>query len=327
MTTTSVALVMLAAVLVPHPAPAQPAMARVSGVVVDDRDRPLAGVTVGLPCPPAKVRYATSDESGKFLLEDLPPANCRLMASKEGYVSASHPGDPDLFVPGGYSFVIREGESRDSIKLQLSLGGRVAGLITTPEGEAPPSLLIHLLRREIVNGTERLTAMPYGKVRPDGVVSSGAFPAGEYLVAAAPVPDDGSAIAPAEFAVTYFPGVIDPSKAAAISLRPGETADVRFALARVDTRVVSGSALDSRGQPLTAGTAVISFATQPAWIRGTVPLDKAGHFAIRGLQPGAYRLTVNKPDGSGRGVETTTMYVDVGLHDVTELVLKTRPLR
>jgi hypothetical protein len=303
-------------------------MARVTGVVVDERDRPLAGVRVGLPCPPAPVRYATSDESGHFRLENLPPAKCRLMASKDGYVTVNHPGDPGVVDRGGYTFVIREGESRDGVRLQLTLGGRVAGRITTPEGEIPTRIMVHLLRREVVNGTERLTALAYWPLRADGVLSSGAVLAGDYFVAASPVQDDGSAVAPAAFAVTYFPGVINRSEASVVTVKPGETAaDVSFALARVTTHLVSGIALDAAGQPITAGYASISFATSPAYIRGNVPLDKAGRFVIRGLQPGQYRLSAGKKDASGRVVEETTTYVEIGLHDVTELVLHTKRMR
>jgi hypothetical protein len=328
MTTTSLMLLMFAVAVMPHSTPAQPAMARITGIVVDERDRPLAGVRVGLPCPPAPVRYATSDESGHFRLENLPPANCRLMASKEGYVTAIHPGDAGVIVPDGYTFVIRDGESRDGVRLQLSLGGRVAGRITTPEGEIPTRMRVHLLRREIVNGTERLTALAYGPLRADGVLSSGAVQAGDYFVAVGPIPDDGSAVAPAEFAVTYFPGVVNLSEASVVTVKPGETAaDVNFALARVKTHLVSGVALDAAGQPITTGNAGISFATKPAYIRGTVPLDMAGRFVIRGLQPGRYRLWVAKKNASGRDIESATMDVEIGLHDVTELVLNTKPVR
>src|SRR5687768_2534878 len=187
MITTSLMPLMFAAVVMSHSAPVQPAMARVTGVVVDDRDRPLAGVRVALPCPPAPVRYVTSDESGHFRLEDLPPANCRLMASKDGYVTVNHPGDPGVFMSGGYTFVIRKGESRDGVRLQLSLGGRVAGRITTPEGETPTRMRVHLLRREVVNGRERLTALAFPDLRADGVLPNGAVPAGDYFVAVSPV--------------------------------------------------------------------------------------------------------------------------------------------
>ena len=327
MTKESVLLVMFAMVVFPCPARAQVAMARVTGVVVDERDRPLAGVSVALPCPPAKVRYTTTDESGNFLLENLPPANCRLLARKDGYLEASHPGEPGLFVPGGYTFVIREGESRDSITLRLSLGGQITGRITTPEGEVPPKGYLHLIRREIINGSERQT-VTLGPVRPDGIFLSSPLPAGDYFVASGPAPDNGSAVAPAEFAVTYFPGVVDITEASLVKVRVGETTpDVSFRRARVKTRTVSGTALDSAGQPLTSGVAVISFDSRPAFIRGTVPLDRMGQFVIRGLQPGRYRLTVRRDDASGRAIEYTTTELEIGLHDITDLALRTKRLR
>jgi hypothetical protein len=111
---------------VPTPPAGQPAMARISGVVIDEHDRPIPGATVALPCPPAPVRYVTSDEAGRFLLDNLPPAIC-LDGSKEGYVSASLPVDPGVYVAGAYSLVIRQGESRDGHRLQLTLGARITG--------------------------------------------------------------------------------------------------------------------------------------------------------------------------------------------------------
>lgn len=326
MTRASVGLMMVVMALMPRIALAQPAMARITGVVVDERGRPVAGARVALPCPPARVREVTSDESGNFLLDNLPPANCRLMTSKEGYVTVNHPGDPGVSVPGGYSLVIRQGESRDGLRLQLTLGARISGRVTTPEGDAPPASTIHLLRRESVNGAERLVAMPVGKVSADGSLRSGAVPAGDYVVAVAPNFDNGSIVPSEEFGLTYFPGVLEAEKASVIALRAGIiTPDVNFSLLRVETRTIKGLAIDAAGQPVLAGSATISFATGPAVIRGTVPINSAGHFAIRGVQPGRYRLSVGKTSPSGHTVESATMDIEVGLHDVTDLVLNTKP--
>ena len=323
MTRAFVGLAAAVIALVPSIASAQPAMARLSGVVVDDRGRPVADARVALACPPAKVREVNSDSSGGFLLDNLPPANCRLMASRAGYVTASHPGDPG--VSSAYSLVIRQGEPRDGIKLQLTLGARIAGRVTTPEGEAPPASSLHLLRRESVNGSERLVPT-LGKVSDDGVFLSGAVPAGDYLVAASPNFDNGSNLPSQEFALTYFPGALDIEKASVITLRAGTiTPEVNFALSRVETRTIKGVAIDAAGQPVSAGAAAISFATGPAFIRGRVPIKSAGQFVIRGVQPGRYRLSVTKTGPSGLGVESATMDVEVGLHDVTDLVLNTKP--
>jgi hypothetical protein len=242
-----------------------------------------------------------------------------------GYVEASHPGDAGVSASGGYSLVIRQGESRDGIKLQLRLGARIAGRVTTPEGKAPPASSLHLLRRESVNGAERLVALPLGKLSADGGFLSGAVPPGDYLVAASPSFDNGSITPSLEFALTYLPGVMEFEKASVITLRSGATTpDVNFSLVRVETRTIRGVAIDAAGQPITAGIASISFATGPAFIRGTVPIN-AGQFVIRGVQPGRYRLSVNKMGPSGLGVEAATMDVEVGLHDVTGLVLNTKP--
>jgi hypothetical protein len=317
-----------AAMFMPQVSVAQPAMARISGITVDERDRPLAGVRVALPCPPAPVRYVVSDESGRFLLENLAPGNCRLFATKDGYVTATHPGDPGVSMPGGYSLIIRPGESRDGERLQLTLGGRVAGQIKTPQGDGPLALTLHLLRREVVNGSARLTGLPTAGVAADGSFLSGGIAAGDYIVAVSQRPDNGSTPVPNEFAVTYFPGVVDPDAASVVPVRAGlTTPDINFSLVRVDTRTVQGTALDAAGQPMSSGTATIFFSSRPGFIRGAVPVQNNGRFVIRGLQPGRYQLVVSKTDASRRATESGTLEVEVGLHDITDLFVKVRPVR
>jgi hypothetical protein len=321
-------LVGTAAVLVSQAAVAQPAMARISGIVVDERDRPLAGVRVALPCPPAPVREVISDEAGRFLLDNLLPGNCRLMATKDGYITATHPGDPGVFVPAGYSLILRQGESRDGERLQLTLGGRVAGRITTPPAEGPLALTLHLLRREVVNGTARLTGLPTARVAGDGSFLSPGIGAGDYVVAVSERPDNGSTFAPNQFAVTYFPGVLDPDAASLVAVQPGKTTpDINFSLVRVDTRTVQGIALNAAGQPMSSGTATIFFTSIPGFIRGSVPIRSDGRFIIRGLQPGRYRLSVSKTDASRRATESGAVDVEIGLHDIADLLVKAKSLR
>ena len=291
--------------------------ARVAGWTVSPTGEPIAGVEVGLPCPPQRVRYVQSDASGRFEITGLPEGNCRLIARKDGYVEATENGEP---ARGGYGIRIRAGETRDGFELRLARGAIVSGVIRADGGPPPDGVTFQLLRRDVVAGIEKLVPLGYAPVRQGGAFQTAAVPPGEYFVVAQP-PRQGLRGRPGGFAVSYFPGTAKVSDAQALALKAGERRHVEFPLVTAATHTISGVVHDSSGAPLAGASVGVSFDTPPQWIRGSATTAADGTFSISGLQDGSYVLRTGRKNAAGRQ-EMAEAHIDVRGADLQHVILR-----
>jgi hypothetical protein len=291
-------------------------LGRVSGWTVTPAREPLAGVEVALACPPLPVQRVMSDQWGRFEFRS-PAGNCRVIARKDGRVSASFNGEP---APGGYGIAVRRGSTYDGIELRLAPAGAITGIISAAKGKLPAGLRFQVVRREITAGSEKLIPLGYAPVRPDGRFTASGLAPGDYYLVASPAPF-GSPGTSDGIAVTYFPGTPRLSEATVIAVKAGDLRHANFQLVEAATFSASGVVSDVAGSPLTDVTVAVSFDVPPNWIRGTARTGADGRFVIRGLQDGRYVLRVTRTNAAGRQ-EMEAIYFDVNGADVPYLIVR-----
>ena len=294
--------------------------ARLSGWTLTEDGLPLPAVQVVLACPPAPVRRTVADDRGRFDLMNLPPGNCRLWGTKRGYVDANAEGDPD--VRGPYSLKVLEGAWRDGFELRLARGMILTGRITDARGRPAKGIRVHPVRREVTNGSARLVAMPYLPVTASGAFEFPTLPPGEYFVGASPAPEGSNAGGASGYAITYFPGTTKFSEAQSFLVKPGESREVNFTLARTQAFRVSGIAYDAAGNRIVNSTVSLSLDTEPMWITGNTRTASDGTFALAGVQPGRYVLRVSR-----QFAELGEVHFDVEDADVGHLIVRVGPRR
>lgn len=293
---------------------------RVSGWTLTEDGRPLGGVDVALPCPPARVQRTVSDESGRFDLTNLAPGNCRLIARKRGYVDASHSGEPGA--PGGYGLAVTAGAWRDGFELRLAEGAVLTGRVKDEPGRAKRAIRVHPIRREGGDGDLRTVPLAYQVATASGDFEFTALPPGEYYVAASAAPEETANSGWTTFRHTYFPGTPLLSQAQSVVLKAGDTKRVEFALVAAQTFTVAGVVHDMTGRPLANAQVTLERDTAPRWLAGSGRTAADGTFAFDGVQPGAYRVR------AGRTLkESGEVLFDVTHGDVNDLVVRVGPRR
>ena len=106
-------------------------------------------------------------------------------------------------------------------------------------------------------------------------------------------------------APVYYPGTTDLAQAVAITVRPGEErADVDFAIRYVRTARIEGTVVDAEGRPANgAQVNLVATSQQPgdfvmAMSSASRVSVASGRFALSGIAPGQYTITVR---GGGAG--------------------------
>jgi hypothetical protein len=149
------------------------------------------------------------------------------------------------------------------------------------------------------------------------------------------LPVDDPTVDSAGYAPTYYPGTGNVAEAQRVTVSVGqELGNVSFALLPVRTVRVSGSAIDSMGQPLGGGFAMLSpadaSADTPMMFGGGGNVRQDGTFTLTNVAPGSYTLTVaSRPFGrrGGRGGtsdgEIGSIPLSVATEDLTGILVAT----
>ena len=290
---------------------------RVSGRIMSPTFEPIAGAEVALACPPLRVQRVASDRAGRFEFRS-PPGNCRVIARKDGYVEASFNG-PDA--PGGYGIAVRAGIPHDGIELQMVRGGVINGKISAPRGTPIDEIRFQAVRKEMANGVPRLVALSYARVDGGGRYRTAPVPPGDYYIRAFPQPaGEGRTL---NIAPTYFPGTVDESEAAVITVKAGDAHEASFSLVSAATFTVTGVVHDAQGKPLANASITIDDDGRPAWIRAKGKTEGDGRFSIAGVTNGRYVLWAYKERTIDQPAQIGEVHFDLNGADVEQLFVRT----
>jgi hypothetical protein len=300
--------------------------ASISGIVVDDQERPLpvrrAIVTLaGEGLGPS--RGAITDDDGRFAIRGLPSGDFGLTVVRAGYITsmygAKRPGRP------GTPVTVEAGAQVGPLTVRIWRVAVVSGVVRDPLGRPAPNVTVSAVpvkgpaRGLLSLSNNGVTTNAKGEYRIFGLEP------GAYAISATPPISASPLVSPRDAEVdaifeavrrraeprpretptpaaetvgyvpVYYPGVASFGQAALLTLSPGqEMAGVDVTLALVRSGVVTGSVSRADGVPVSGGRVqLIEVDARPdsngtKVLNGSVRAD--GVFRIAAVVPGAYRI-------------------------------------
>ena len=165
----------------------------IAGVITTDETapQPLKRVRISLQSADSQVnKTVTTDDAGRFSLEQLPAGRYNLIAWKAGFVrtwyGAKRPDRP------GTPITLAENQKMTNVAMKLSRGSVIAGTIRDEFGQPAFGTNVRLMQYRVVNGERTLTAaVGAGGTMSDTTDDRGQYrlyglAAGEYIVVATP---------------------------------------------------------------------------------------------------------------------------------------------
>ena len=305
---------------------------RISGrVVAAESGNPLARATVLIQAPALKEqREVTTDANGRYDAPGLPAGSYNITVSRRGYVTLAY-GQTRPFQPGR-EVEVRAGQTNDRIDFALSRGGVITGRITDQNGEPQPGVQMSALQFSWQpNGARRLEPTSGGIHDRTFTDDLGQFRLyglmpGSYIVAAGAMPGLSSGPDQADLGTTYFPGTTNVDEAQAVEVEMAQEVPIHFALQPAQVARVSGTVVDSSGQPIARRSLMLATRTESSTSsRGVGITNSDGTFDIPGIAPGHYTVDIPPaPSGAGHS-ESASFPISVKGDDITGLLISTRP--
>jgi protocatechuate 3,4-dioxygenase beta subunit len=280
---------------------------------------------------PGSVRVSTSDPSGIFIFNDVPPGKYIISAQRNGFVSQNR-GRPAI-----QSISVTAGQDVSGISIKLTPHSVVTGKVLDEDGEPMFGAAVNIMEERYVRGRRTLTARGSGTVNDLGEYRIAGLQPGRYFVAVQPRGDYGPAPfrvrAPGQevdrnYVTVYYPGVFEQSQATPIDLDAGQEArGIDIQVRKATTVHVRGRVLDDAGNPV-LGTAVTVLsgdnpgAGSAGRNMGMVRND--GSFDVPGIPPGTHTLMANRM-ARDRGRSSAILTVEVGSHDLDGVTLRMSP--
>ena len=277
----------------PVPAPQKATgTAVIRGHVVDAANgRPMRRALVRATAPEIRANQtATTDDGGLYEIRDLPAGQYAVSASKQNYVGAQFGQVRQS--DRGTTIEVRDGQAVEKIDFSLARGGVITGRVVDEFADPVPNVQVVALRSQFNRGMRRLVGMGQGTSTDDlGEYRIFGLPPGDYFVSATSRPGPivgGDDDAPG-YGVTYAPGTLTAADAQRVSVAAGQSLDqINVALVPVKTAQISGTAVDSHGNPMTGFVSATERGTSVNGPRTGGQLRPDGTFIIRNLAPGEY---------------------------------------
>jgi protocatechuate 3,4-dioxygenase beta subunit len=269
-----------------------------------------------------RTRTAVTDAQGVFEFKDLPAGSYRLSASPSQYSAqylgmtygAKKPNGPGSS-DSGTPIDLSEGQTLDKATIALPRGSVITGHVTDENGDPLARVQVYSLFYQ--QGSSR--GMRFGSSAQTDDLGQyrlyGLAP-GDYAIAAEAqrnsfVPPNAPPETEEErvgMMTTFFPNALDETVAQRVRVRQGtQTAGIEIQMVSGRLLHINGMVVDSQGRPPTGrvngmlahktpggmGGISMGFTTQPD-----------GHFEVRNVAPGDYRIIVRPiampRDASGR---------------------------
>jgi hypothetical protein len=278
-------------------------------------------------------RMTSTDEDGRYEFRTLSAGRYTLNVSKSGYVTLQY-GQRRPLEPGK-PLDVAEGQTVDKADFSLPRGSVIVGRVTDEYGEPISDAVLQAMRYQYNSGQRRLMSTGRQAVSDDiGQFRIFGLPPGTYVVSAtirtggmfANSDDNTSGYAP-----TYYPGTASVAEAQRLSLALGqELAGVAFSLIPARMSRITGTVVNSQGQPLGGGMVVLR-----TDLAGSMMMNVGnggqtgpdGNFTIANVAPGEYVLqVVSRPRqamAAGLDAESASVPVTINGQDLTGLTIVT----
>jgi hypothetical protein len=267
---------------------------------------------------------ATSDGSGQFTIDLVPPGSYNLTAQHQNFsmlsYGATRPGLP------GTRLTLTAGQKLSGLAIKLTPFGVISGKVVDQEGDPVTGVPISVMQWGFSRGGRQLVPSGGGASTNDrGEFRVYNLPAGKYFLIARPVRMDiytpatapgGKIVVQREpvresYSMTFYPASPDVTAAAPIALGAGQEAggkDIQLRKTRVFTvqgRIAGfqpgnpSNRISLSLQPVEA-TSTASFGASFGMGKSSSLRQDDGTFTFRGVDPGRYTLiamTNNKVTG------------------------------
>jgi hypothetical protein len=257
-----------------------------------------------------------TDADGRYRLAALTPGRYEVSARLDGFLDGRF-GQSRVGAPGRL-FELKG--STNVAHVVLWRGAVITGTVSGSDGHPRSGIEVATLRRDMEFGQPRLA--PAG--RPVRTNDKGEYrifglEPGRYYVLATPPIGGAAAFGTEADSYTYAPGVTNPRDAMPIATEGGIDTIVNLTLQRRAVHTVSG-AIDARLWPA-AGTAFVEFRLLSTRAVRVVSARPDGTFAVKGLLPGRYRVTVGSTGGRSGDSPVSSAIVEVLDSDIVGLIL------
>ncbi|HWW86440.1 MAG TPA: carboxypeptidase-like regulatory domain-containing protein [Vicinamibacterales bacterium] len=305
--------------------PKKPATAVVRGrVVASDTGQPLRRASLSaLAAELHELHNVTTDRNGRYEFTDLPGGRYTVLASKVGYVTLIYGQRRPL--AAGQVLNIRPGELVERIDFALPRGGVIVGRVLDEFGDPAGGVQVAALRSEFAQRRRHLRALARVTTNDIGEYRLFDLPPSQYYVSASRPTDsadesrDRSGYAPA-----YYPAAGSPAEAQRLHVGAGQTlSDINVTLSPVRTSRISGTAIDSRGEPLAGGSVTVDQPSDSGFESIRRPVRPDGSFTVSNLVPGQYMLRARTAGPIDDLSEFGALRITVGGDDLTDLTLTT----
>ncbi len=305
---------------------------RIAGHVVSAYAELMAGVTVtlgGRNDQGAGLRVqTTTDSSGAFSFEQLPPGRYRVIASRQGYTGrqADPQAEPGEFFEAGPAVDLTEGAQVLDVQVVLHRTASIAGRVIRPDGSAAADVRVQVGVRAATGFLPLMEAQTTSQF--DGRYEITGLPPGDYLVGAMNVAmptrqtfdarettqeERNKAVAVAGTGHwSWYPGVPDSEPGNTVTVLEGVNAEgIDIWLTPSQRFYVSGRVFWPVG--VSVENITVDYG-DPAGARSGLWLvsDPGGLFTLSGIAPGALTMLVRADTDQGMlmGIATTEVSVD-----------------
>lgn len=270
----------------------KPKNARVEGTVFSLTGEPLKKATVRLttnsaPANQGPASYAeTTDDAGKFAIEDVQPGSYTLSAAKTGFLMSRY-GARTPTAPGA-ALTLIEGASLKDLDFKLTPQGIITGRLTDYDGEPVPHGWVKLFTTVYANGRRQYSHMTY-RTNSLGEFSLGGVSPGRYYLSGEVLEQSPDVEPGMADVATYYPNALEPAAATLIEVTAAARLDgINLRLRRERVYSVAGR-VTLNGAPVKAqvGFSVIPPAGRPSWPSQTL---EDGSFRMHDQLPGVYTL-------------------------------------
>ena len=283
----------------------------------------------GSTMAPPKLAFTDGDGAYRFVLPGQAAGTYRVAATSDGYVSVEYGQQRTL--DAGEEISVAPGEERARIDITLARPGAFAGRLFDEYGDPVEGVAVRASQVRWVDGRRRLVELaPFTRPTDDlGRFRIFGLEPGEYVVSAGVgqiLTGQPSADLPG-YGTTYYPGTPNPAEAQRVVVgRSQDVSGIDFPIARVKTSRVAGRAVDSTGEPITGGIALVPSRRSGAVVATQLgaKIERDGQFEFPNVTPGEYVLQSSRHRSSGWNEgESSSQFVTVNGVDVADLVVRT----
>jgi len=242
---------------------------------------------------------------GTFLFERLPPAAYSLQARKAGYA----------FRNLTRQIEVAEKQNRTGIEIKMDRVPVISGRIRDFEGRPVAGAGVAVYRLRWQKGHPVADSAGYAISDDRGMYRVTKLLPGRYIVGASkPAPSDGFTKGELDLGSgrTYYPAAASPSQAVALEARYGqELVEINLDMAAQETFFVSGVVADAEagGPCLTCIIRAISLEESFGFTQAESGVAPNGAYVVRGLQPGRYRILVEKKSAGRKLVSSQILEI------------------